>query len=100
MNQEPMDDITKLIKLLRKILKHHPEGKDISKWMSGEHPINLNLCFFTFVPMTAEELEEVEDMYEEYLGRMEEVTDKSRAKLEFKLSQEDIRFLKEHGLRF
>lgn len=101
MNQNPMDgDITKLLKLLRKILKRHPHGPELAKWMS-EQPVNLNLCFFTFVPMTPEELEEMEDMYEDYMSRIEEGHhEKPAAKLEFKLSQDDLRFLKEHGIQF
>ena len=98
--KEPMDgDVQKLIKLLKKILKSHPNGADISKIM-GEQAINLNLCFFAFVPMDIEDVDDFEAMCDEYVSRMEEAVYGPKEKLEFKLSQEDVTFLKQNGIKF
>ena len=103
MKEYEMDgDIAKLIQLLKKILKTHPDGTELAKFMD-QKSFNLNLCFLTFVPMTPEELEQLEDMYEEYLSRGDEALEapkKRVSKLEFKLSQEDVKFLKQNGIRF
>jgi len=58
MNHESMDgDISQLIKLLKKILKNHPQGQEVSKLME-QKAMNVNLCFLTFIPMSAEELDD------------------------------------------
>lgn len=95
-------DITKLVQILKRILKHHPGGAEVAKLME-EKSFNLNLCFFTFVPMTPEELAELEAMYEECMR--EEQTPPPRnhkkvPKLEFKLNVQDANFLKQNGIRF
>ena len=94
-------DISKLVQLLKKILKNQPGGSDIAQFMD-QKSFNLNLCFLTFVPMTPDELEALEEMYEEYLERSEDapVSKKKAPKLEFKLSQDDVQFLRQHGIRF
>ena len=65
-------DVTKLLALLKKILKNYPQGSDqIAKFMD-QKSFNLNLCFLTFVPMSPEDLMEFEEMYEEYFNRSDE----------------------------
>ncbi len=99
-------DIRKLLTLLKKILKNHPQGADqISKFMdqkTDQKSFNLNLCFFTFIPMSPEELMEFEEMYGDYLNEVEEsVTWRDdHSKLEFKLNTDDVDFLKQNGIRF
>ena len=94
-------DIAKLVQILKKILKNHPGGPEIAKFMD-EKSFNVNLCFFTFVPMTPEELEDLETMYEEYMMQQKEPSGgkKKAPKLEFRLNPEDVDFLKKHGLCF
>ena len=102
MNQNNMDgDIRKLLALLKKILKNHPQGSEqIAKFMD-QKSFDLNLCFFTFVPMSPEDLMEFEEMYEEFLNRSEETSsDDENSKIEFKLNSEDLHFLKNNGIRF
>lgn len=98
-------DIKKLLTLLKKILKHHPQGSDqISKFLdqkTEQKAFNLNLCFFTFIPMSPEELMEFEEMYDDYLSEVEEsAVRRDDPKLEFKLSTDDLDFLKKNGIRF
>jgi len=101
MNHESMDgDVAQLIKLLKKILKNHPQGQEVSKLME-QKAMNVNLCFLTFIPMNAEELDDFEDMYEEYLSRLGEATpERAHSPLEFKLSTDDVDFLKQAGIQF
>lgn len=99
MNFEPMDgDISKLIKLLKKILKSHPQGSEISKFL-GDKPINLNLCFLTFVPMSPDELDEFEEMYEDFMGRHEDSYE-GKSAVDFRLNSDDLEFLKKNGIQF
>ena len=94
-------DIRKLLSLLKKILKNHPQGSEqISKFMD-QKSFDLNLCFLTFVPMSPEDLMEFEEMYEEYLIRSEESSsDREAYQLEFKLNSEDVDFLRKNGICF
>ena len=100
-------DIKKLLTLLKKILKNHPQGSDqITKFLeqnqkADQKAFNLNLCFFTFIPMSPEELMEFEEMYDDYLNEAEEsLARRDDPKLEFKLSTDDVDFLKKNGIRF
>ena len=102
MGHSDMDgDIRKLLTLLKKILRNHPQGSEhISKFMD-QKSFDLNLCFLTFVPMTPEALMEFEEMYEAYLSRSEESSlGRETFKLEYKLSSDDLEFLKKNGIRF
>ena len=67
-NEEFSNNIDKLLMLLKKILKQHKFGNnDLSQILekgSYKGNINLNLCFFTFFPMTPEEFEEIEESLE------------------------------------
>ena len=94
-------DIEKLIKLLKKILKKHPKSLEQIAKMADPKAINVNVCFLTFVPMTPDDLEELNEVYEEYVSRTEEhgVWGED-SNLEFRLTQEDLDFLKQNGLHF
>ena len=98
-------DIKKLLTLLKKILKNHPQGSDqLSKFLDHKadptKSLNLNLCFFTFIPMSPEELMEFEEMYEDYLNEVEDSGRREETKLEFKLNTDDLDFLRKNGIRF
>ena len=74
-------NMNQLIQLLKKILTSHPPQQgplpEFESFLKGQG-INLNLCFFTFLPMSEEELDELEEIYEHYLfdeeKRSEELT--------------------------
>lgn len=93
-------DIEKLLLLLRKILKKHPEGSEQLAKMMKQNGLSLNLCFLTFVPMTSEEMDELNDMYETYMSRSKEVRQGEEGELEFGLTREDLDFLKRNGIQF
>ena len=106
MNYNEMDgDIRKLLSLLKKILKNHPQGSDqISKFLDQKN-FNINLCFLTFIPMTPEEMIEFEEMYDDYLSQAENLLPrkeeaKRESKLEFRLTSDDVNFLKKNGIKF
>ena len=94
-------DIRRLLALLKKILKSHPQGSEhISKFMD-QKSFDLNLCFFTFVPMTPEDLMEFEEMYHDFMSRSDESSsDDEDSQFELELNPEDIHFLKKNGIRF
>ena len=102
MNQNSMDgDIRKLLALLKRILKNHSQGSEqIAKFMD-QKSFDLNLCFFTFVPMSPDDLMDFEDMYEEFLSHSDEASSGDEdLKIEFKLNSEDLHFLKKYGIQF
>lgn len=102
MSYDPKDgDVQKLLELLKKILKNHPEGSEQFSKLLDQKGFNLNLCFLTFVPMSPDDLDELEDMYEEFLHQTDGLLHKrDSSKIEFKLNLDDINFLKKHGIRF
>jgi len=95
-NQEEFDrNIKGLIGMLHKILKSHKlDGQDLGSMLDKKN-VNLNLCFFTFMPVGHDDLEDMESIFEEYLGREE-----AREKLNFELNSTDIDFLKQNGMKF
>ena len=95
-------DIRKLLALLKKILKNHSHGSEqIAKFMD-QKSFDLNLCFFTFVPMTPDDLLDFEDMYDDLLNHSDESSsdDREDLRIEFKLNSDDLYFLKKHGIQF
>lgn len=102
MNHDDMEgDIRKLLTLLKKILKSHPQNSEQFSKLLDQKAFNLNLCFLTFVPMSPDDLDELEDMYEEFLHQTDGLLHKrDSSKIEFKLNSDDIDFLKKHGIRF
>ena len=93
-------DMEKLISLLKKILKKHPPSAEQLAKLGDSKAFNLNICFLTFVPMSAEELDELNEIYEEYLSRSDEEGRREEVELEFRLTNDDLSFLKRNGLSF
>ncbi len=93
-------NMNQLVRLLKKIIKNLPFGQipqqqyPFSK--DKESGININFCFFNFLPMTEEEMEEMDAIYDQFLTEEEEkATDFSPD-----LSPSDMDFLRRNGLRF
>ena len=91
-------NMKQLIQLLKKILTgplpqgQLPELQSLFK----DQGFNLNLCFFTFLPLAPEELDELEELYEHYLFDQE----KNPEELTDKLNPSDLEFLRQNGIRF
>lgn len=102
MSHDSMEgDVRKLLMLLKKILRNHPQGSEQLSEFLDQKSFNLSLCFLTFVPMSPDDLDDLEEMYKEFLNQTGESSLKyGDVKIEFKLSSEDIDFLKKHGIRF
>lgn len=92
------DNMEQLIQLLKRIVKSHPDQTQLDKLQRvfKDQGINVNFCFFNFFPMTDEELDELEEICEQYLGD----TDKRPEDLTMDLSQDDLEFLKKNGIRY
>ena len=93
------NNINQLIQLLKKILTSHPPQQghlpELESLLKGQG-INLNLCFFTFLPISEEELDELEEIYEHYLFDEE----KRPEELTTDLNPSDLDFLRRNGIRF
>jgi len=90
--------IEQLIQLLRKIMKTHPDQSQFSKLQSvfRDHGVNINLCFFNFFPVGEGEIDELEEICEQYLSDDE----KKPEDLTTDLNPDDLDFLRKHGLSF
>ena len=89
-----------LLHLLKKILKNPPSQDQISQIspLMKESGVNLNLCFFTFLPIDSEELDELEEIYDHFLFQ-EDKGEKPEA-FSSELNPDDIDFLGRHGIKF
>lgn len=97
------NNITQLFQLLRKILGSQFKGGSGLPDLFSSQPknqgnpgINLNICFFPFFPMTPEEMDELEAMYEDLEGS----ADDSEEDLSNELTSSDFDFLRRHGIKF
>ncbi len=111
---EPRDEFNqnmeKLFFLLQKMLKTPKEpsassdngGLDLNKLLnSTDKQINLNLCFFAFLPISGDEMDDFEDSFEDYLfGSEVNSKETAEAELKFELNSTDRDFLKNHGIQF
>jgi len=91
------DNIQELLKVLRKLLKSQKSGNVDLSSLLGKKDVNLNLCFFTFLPVCEEEMAELEAELAAELAPelLEEGED-----LKFELSKRDLEFLRTNGLKF
>lgn len=91
-------NIQQLIGLIKKILKGLPltQGQ-IPGLVSQdkESGVNLNLCFFTFLPIPAEEIEEWDEIYDHLI-----MSDDKPEDLTMDLNSSDVEFLRRNGIRF
>ena len=112
MKFDPYEDfnqnVSKLLLLLRKMLKHQKiDNKEINEFFGGgegKKNINLNLCFFTFLPYDMDminegEMEELaEEEMKEYFAKKEKYS--SEEELKFEINRTDRDFLKLNGIKF
>ncbi len=90
-------NMNQLIGLLKKLLKNIPQGGPFQSFSGDkDSSVNFNICFFTFLPMSADELDEFEEIYDQYLFQ----DDKNAEELSAELNQSDMDFLRRHGIRF
>lgn len=86
-------DISKLLALIKKIIKSE-KALDLNKILDAKgKDVQVNLCFFTFLPISAEE-------FEEFASQLEgELAERERP-LAFELNPSDLEFLKRNGIEF
>jgi hypothetical protein len=93
-NEDFSKNISKLLLVLQNMLKNQKiDQKELNDFF-GKKNINLNVCFFTFLPYSLEDLEglDAEDLDEN--GNPIEFD------LKFELNKDDMDFLGKHGLKF
>ena len=97
-NKEFYQSVQHLVELLKKMIPHIPPPpyKESASWNSKDMNLNLNFCFFNFLPMSPEEMDELEEIYEEFLLAQEE----RAGVLKGELTVSDLEFLRRHGIRF
>jgi len=100
-NEDFNKNVSKLLTLLKNMLKNQKiDNKELNEFF-GKKDINLNLCFFTFLPFPLEDLEDIDldDLAEE--GAVDGESKKnSDDDLKFELSPHDLDFLRKNGMKF
>ncbi len=94
-DKEFQQNMNHLVKLLKKIIGHLPSQGPFSS-VPGEKDssINLNLCFFTFLPIGPEDLDELEEIYDQYFF------DDKPEEFSSELTPSDLDFLRANGIQF
>ena len=90
-------NMRQLVLLLKKILKNLPTNHETLSQLAPllkDTGINLNLYFFTFLPLAPEDMDELEDFYDPFWheGKAEDLSGE--------LNQDDLEFLRRNGIRF
>ena len=96
-DKEFENNMNQLVTLLKKLLKNLPGQPPLSHFQGkpGDGSVNLNVCFFNFLPMSPEEFEAFEEAYEQAIFPEDRSEDLSRV-----LTPSDIEFLRRNGIRF
>ncbi len=92
-------NMNQLVHLLKKIIKGLPFGSNPQPFPSNEKNdsgININFCFFNFLPITDEEIEEMDAIYDQFLAQEEG----KAAEFSPELNPSDMDFLRRNGIRF
>lgn len=92
-------DMKKFIQMLKKLLRNHPlqeKIKDPQDSAGASSEINMNIFIFPLIPLTPEEMDELEEIYDPY--GMED--DKGAEELNSNLTESDLDFLRRYGIRF
>ncbi|MBI4971622.1 MAG: hypothetical protein HZC17_07280 [Candidatus Omnitrophica bacterium] len=96
-------NIQKLMTLLEKLLKSQKQqpGLDLGE-LANKKNINLNLCIFNFLSMSPEDMEDMEEVFEDMYanGEIFHQHRSSESELKFELNAKDEDFLKSIGIRF
>jgi len=102
LDEEFEQHMKQLMRLLKKIMNQYPmDGKSPAemvkflKDMKDKSP-DVNIFFVNMSPLSPEEFDEIEGMFEE--GAMSEYLRSGELKCE--LNDDDQVFLKKHGIRF
>lgn len=101
-NEDFSKNIGKLLSLLKRMLSRQKvEGKELNEFFNNKN-VNLNLCFFTFMPLPFDEMEDMEGMDEmmDEAFAQQENREEEMVELKFELNNHDLDFLKENGLKF
>ncbi len=95
-------NLNQLLGLLKKMLKNLPMPGGLSSASShsplpspGKDGINLNLCFFTFLPLAPEDFDELDEIYDQHLAE-----EKYSEEIPLDLNPADLDFLRRNGIRF
>jgi hypothetical protein len=92
-------NLNQLIGLLKKLIKGLPSQQgpftpNASNAKDGN--INLNFCFFTFLPMAPEDFDEIEEAYDQFFFN----EDKQQEDFSLDLNPSDLDFLRRNGIRY
>ena len=101
-NEDFNKNVGKLLSLLKKMLKNQKiDNKELNEFF-GKKDINLNLCFFTFLPFPLEELDDLDldELSEEGLKGVLNNKEHESDELKFEITNHDLNFLKKHGIKF
>ncbi|PIQ85622.1 MAG: hypothetical protein COV74_07950 [Candidatus Omnitrophica bacterium CG11_big_fil_rev_8_21_14_0_20_45_26] len=93
--------MNQLLNLLKKILKNYPGGGQAAQFLDANHAdkINVNVCFFNFLPLSEDDIEELEEACDDLLDQ-ETGELSAEAKSEFTWDKNDEDFLKQNGMTF
>jgi len=93
-------NLNQLLGLLKKLLRSYPGGAQAANFLENksQDKVNLNVCFFNFLPMSAEEIEELEEACSDALEQRGEESETTTSDFVWNKNDED--FLRQNGMTF
>lgn len=90
-------DLNQFIQMLKKLLKNYQlyDKQNFQNGPRNNNEINVNLFIFPLIPLTPDEMDELEDLYENCMFEDDRSEDISSD-----LTDSDKDFLRRHGIRF
>ncbi len=87
-----------LVELLKKLISQIPfrNQKEASQFQSKDPNVTMNFCFFNFLPMSPEDMDELEEIYESFMKDPEELAGEMKSEL----TSADLEFLRRNGIRY
>lgn len=93
-------NLKQLMQLLKKMMSQYPnigKGEEASKFLKNQKDSpDVNIFFLNLAPLSPEELDELEEAFEENLL----IEGLKAGEIRYELNGEDKEFLKKNGIRF
>lgn len=112
-NNDMQQNIQKLLQLMKQILLqegNNPQFKqglpsgfpaDLKDFLKDQKNVQLNMCVFAFLPIEAQDYEDMEGVCEEVMScDLDEGHSSSSANLSMEMTTQDFDFLKKNGIKF
>ncbi len=107
-NEDMSKNINKLLTLLKQMLAQEGGATGIKgsippefqNFLKDNKNFQVNLCVLAFLPIAADYLDEIENVYEETMSLDADSSGQEKSSLSMEITDQDLEFLKKNGISF